>query len=119
MTTKAEFALLWANGKTFGEIYDLMEAEIAGKIAAAPSFDVFRAAVDSRITRPQDFMPGDRVRYDDSVGGVIERIASTRPGSDDYLVQWDAGPVSKVWGSDLVRASEPHPDDDINDWGDG
>lgn len=25
---KSDYALMWANGKTFGEIYDLMEADI-------------------------------------------------------------------------------------------
>ena len=31
--TKAEYALLWANGASFGEIWDLMDAEIRGLYA--------------------------------------------------------------------------------------
>jgi hypothetical protein len=28
MRTKADYALLWANGMTFAEVYDLMKADI-------------------------------------------------------------------------------------------
>jgi len=29
--SKADYALLWANGATFGEVYDLMEADILAR----------------------------------------------------------------------------------------
>jgi hypothetical protein len=35
MRDKSEYALLWANGMSFSEIYDLMEAEICEPWQAA------------------------------------------------------------------------------------
>ena len=34
---KSEYALLWANGKTFGEIFDLMLGDIAGYLREIPT----------------------------------------------------------------------------------
>lgn len=44
----------------------------------------------------------DRVDYDGNEGEVTARLASGRPGSDDYVVLWDNGTVSVAWGSDLT-----------------
>lgn len=53
MTTKAEYALLWANGKTFGEIYDLMEAEIRAEyVTVIPAMDFDAALKDDPTWRP-------------------------------------------------------------------
>lgn len=35
MRTKADYALLWANGMTFAEVYDLMKADIEAEIMGA------------------------------------------------------------------------------------
>lgn len=32
MRTKADYALLWANGTSFAEVYDLMKADIEAEI---------------------------------------------------------------------------------------
>lgn len=32
MRTKADYALLWANGMSFAEVYDLMKADIEAEI---------------------------------------------------------------------------------------
>lgn len=81
--TKADYALLWANGMTFGEIYDLMAADIhAG---------------------PFEFEDGAEVRYDNALGIVRGRVASDRELTDDYMVEWRNGTTTLVWGSDLVR----------------
>lgn len=49
-----------------------------------------------------EYTPGERVRYDDDGGVVLERVVSGRIGSDDYRVRFDYGGVRRVWGSDLV-----------------
>lgn len=49
------------------------------------------------------FSVGDRVRWDDDAGRVLEMLESGREVSDDYLVQWDVGGSDLVWGSDLVH----------------
>lgn len=79
---KSDYALLWANGSTFGEIYDLIRADILG---------------------PHQFEVGESVAYDDDQGEVLERIPSTRPCSDGYRVRWTDGAITIEWGSDLVR----------------
>lgn len=33
MTKRDDYALLWANGMTFAEVYDLMKADIEAEIA--------------------------------------------------------------------------------------
>lgn len=53
-----------------------------------------------------DFVPGDRVCYDDCPGTVVERIPSDRAGSDDYRVRWPNGEVSLLWGSDLLHEEQ-------------
>lgn len=53
-----------------------------------------------------DFVAGDRVRYDDTPGEVVERIPSEREVSDDYDVRWPNGRVSRVWGSDLLHEEQ-------------
>lgn len=53
-----------------------------------------------------DFVPGDRVRYDDNAGTVLYRISSDRAWSDDYEVSWDRGASSVVWGSDLLHEEQ-------------
>lgn len=44
---KGDFALMWANGASFREIYDLMEAQIRLQVAAE------RAAADELIRNDQ------------------------------------------------------------------
>lgn len=51
-----------------------------------------------------DYQQGDLVRYDDARGVVLERIATGRAASDDYMIEWEDGSVGLVWGSDLVPA---------------
>lgn len=110
MTTKGEFALLWANGKTFSEIYDLMEAQIrreaeitekleSSAIATSPQIEALKARL------AHEFVPGDGAYYDDEKVTVVERVPSTRAGSDDYLVEFENGGQRTVWGSDLVRVT--------------
>jgi hypothetical protein len=53
-----------------------------------------------------DYTPGDRVYYDDDLAEVLERIPSTRTGSDDYLIRYTNGAERLVWGSDLVRPQD-------------
>ena len=36
MRDRSEYALLWANGKTFGDIFDLMLGDIAGYLREIP-----------------------------------------------------------------------------------
>lgn len=84
MREKSEYALLWANGASFGEIYDLIRADILG---------------------PNDFAIGESVAYDENEGVVRERLASHREGSSDYTVEWADGAITIEWGSDLVRVA--------------
>lgn len=49
---------------------------------------------------------GAEVWYDEAKGVVRERHASGRAGSDDYTVDWENGASTRVWGSDLLSASE-------------
>lgn len=49
------------------------------------------------------FSVGDRIKYDDDAGEVLDMQTSGRVASDDYLVLWDNGITSVVWGSDLVH----------------
>jgi hypothetical protein len=53
-----------------------------------------------------DYKPGDRVYYDDDLAEVLERIPSTRTGSDNYLIRYTNGAERLVWGSDLVRPQD-------------
>lgn len=93
--TRGDYALLWANGMTFGQVYDLMKADIETEV----HHDVHPA----EFTGPDDFMPGDAAYYDENLVTVVERMSSTRAGSDDYRVRSDNGSTYTVWGSDLVR----------------
>lgn len=80
MSGKSEYALLWANGASFGEIYDLMRVDILDSERGASTFRV-----------------GERVAYDENEGKVVELER------DRYRVEWDDGVISVEWGSDLVR----------------
>ena len=110
MTSKAEYALLWANGASFGEIYDLMAEEIRREYVTVIPAEVFDSEPHPvgkgmfDFDRPLDFEPGATAYYDDVKVEIVERLSSTRPGSDDYRVRTAAGSTFIVWGSDLVRA---------------
>ena len=118
MTTKGEYALLWANGKTFGEIFDLMHAEILDSLTSplsewdgtarkieGPDFvielpeELSQADFEKFAVAFASFEPGDRVLYDENPGTIIEATPSQPAG---FLVQWDNGHKSKVWASDLL-----------------
>lgn len=49
-----------------------------------------------------DYTPGDQVYYDGDLAEVLERVPSTRTGSDDYLIRYTNGAERLVWGSDLT-----------------
>lgn len=129
MRSKGEYAQLWANGTTFDEIYDLMEAEIRREYVTVLPAEAFAEGADdlelsltssltgeqlqeaarwampkdASVTRPQDYEPGDVAYHDGLRVTIVERMASTRPGSDDYLVRSESGTLYVFWGSNLVR----------------
>lgn len=53
------------------------------------------------------FEIGDRVAYDDDEGEVV-RSSQPRPnGGDMWVVRWDNGKETTVWGSDLNLVHAP------------
>ena len=95
MRAKGEYALLWANGKSFGEIFDLMKADIElGE--QVKTLEWVRA--QKEMPSPK-FKQGDRCYYDENGGVVLEQTPSCPLG---YKVVWDNGEVTKVWASDLL-----------------
>lgn len=49
----------------------------------------------------------DDVWYDDDHGVVKDFLETYRSGGSwDYLVKWDNGHISWVWGSDLMNSAE-------------
>lgn len=51
-----------------------------------------------------EYTKGDRVMYDDNPGTVYRRTPPPRssPERDIYVIDWDNGTRTTVWGSDLV-----------------
>ena len=119
MRSKSEYALLWANGRTFGEIFDLMKEELEADLTnprleewdgtarkiEGPDFvielpeELSQADFDKFAVAFASFEPGDRVLYDENPGTIVEATPSQPAG---FLVQWDNGHKSKVWASDLL-----------------
>ena len=72
MRDKREYALLWANGKTFGEIFDLMEAEIREEhVSKVEGYRNKIAEIESR--------PNSDENIDDWGDGDIRNDPTYRP----------------------------------------